>query len=86
MQKELCLNYLLGSRKYTAQSGSHGFRYESACHNRQLRAILQNSSDEEYLKDTEEKDIEEINVQIRDEIDDGTEASALQGKEDSEKE
>jgi hypothetical protein len=86
MQKESRLNYLVGSRKYTAQSRSHGFRYESACHNRQLHAILQNCSDEEYLKDTEEEDNEEINVQIREEIDNGIEASALQGKENSEKE
>jgi hypothetical protein len=67
---------------------SHGFRCESACHNRKLHVILQNSRDEEYLEDTEEEDSEEINVQIGEgeDIDDGTEASALQGKEDAEKE
>jgi len=65
---------------------SHGFRCESACHNRQLCAILQNSSDEEYLEYTEEYDNEKINVQIGEDVDDGIEASALQGKEHAEKE
>lgn len=65
---------------------SHGFRCESACHNKQPCATLQNSSDEEYLEDTEEEDNEEINVQIGEDIDDGIEASALQRKEDAEKE
>jgi hypothetical protein len=64
---------------------SHGFRCESACHNRQLHAILQNSSDEEYLENTEEEDNEEIHVQIAEDIDDRIQASALQGK-DAEKE
>jgi hypothetical protein len=63
-----------------------GVRCESACHNRQLRAILQNSNDEKYLEDTEEEDNEEINVQIGEGIDDGIETSALQGKEDAEEE
>jgi len=61
---------------------SHGFRCESACHNRQPCAILQNSSDEEYLEDTDEEDNEE-NVQTGEDIDEGIEASALQGKEDA---
>jgi hypothetical protein len=65
---------------------SHGFRCESACHNKQLHAILQNSSNEEYLEDTEEEDYEEINVQIGEDINNGTEAIALQGKEAAEKE
>jgi hypothetical protein len=59
---------------------SHGFRCESACHNRQPRAILQNSSDEEYLEDRDEEDNEE-NVQIGEDIEKGIEASALQGRE-----
>jgi len=86
MQKELCLNYLLGPGNKTTQSVFHEFRCQSACHNRQLRAILHNSSNEEYLEDTQEEDSEEINVQIGEDIDDGIEASALQGKEGGEKE
>lgn len=65
---------------------SDGFRYEWACYNRQLCAILQNSNDQEYLKDKDEEDSEEINVKTGDEINYGIEATALQEKEDSEKE
>lgn len=51
-----------------------------------LCAILQNSNDQEYLGDKDEEDSGEINVKTGDEINNETEATALQGKEDSEKE
>jgi hypothetical protein len=46
----------------------------------ELHEIMQNSSCEEYVESEDEEDNEKKNVQIEEEIDDETEASALQRK------
>lgn len=50
----------------------------------ELHEIMQNISYEEHIEDEELEDNEKNNVQIEEEIDDKTEASALQREKDSE--
>jgi len=52
----------------------------------ELPEILQNSSNEKYLQDDAKVDNEEYNVEIKENIDDEIEESALQREKDSLKE
>jgi hypothetical protein len=63
---------------YTCNCGGKKYLIEE-----ELHEIMQNSSYEEYVESEEKEDNEKNNVQIEEEIEDETEASALQRKEDS---